>query len=289
MNAIYKTADGEQLIKETYRKFLAHWPVANTQFHLPTSQGDTFVIASGPEDAPALVLLHGSAFNSVTWMGDVATWAEHFRVYAVDVIGQPNLSAANRPAYESDGYVCWLDDVMNGLQLKKAAFIGISLGGWLALDYAIRRSDRVASLVLLCPGGVGREKNSTLKLVFIILPLLLLGNWGRRKATAMMLGAAPAPQSGAAQAVGNFMTLIFKHFRPNLAKVARFSDAALQTLKMPVLVILGARDAMLDSAETLHRLEAAVSLLQVEWLPDAGHAVTGQAQVIDEYLTGQLL
>src|SRR5688572_31457409 len=101
---------------------------------------------------------------------------------------------------------------------------------------------------------------------------------------AMMLGASPAPPSGTAQAVGNFMTLIFKHFRPNLAKVTRFSDAALQSLKIPMLVILGAKDAMLDSAETLQRLETAVSDLDVEWLPEAGHALVGQTQVINEYL-----
>jgi pimeloyl-ACP methyl ester carboxylesterase len=289
MTAIYKSSEGEQLVKEKYRQFLAYWPLANTQFHLSTSQGDTFVIACGPEGAPALVLLHGSAFNSVTWMGDVVTWASHFRVYAIDVIGQPNLSAPSRPAYDSESYARWLDDVMNGLNLKKATFIGISLGGWLALDYAIRRGDRVACLVLLCPGGVGREKNSMLKLVFVILPLLLLGDWGRRKATAMMLGASLAPQSEATRAVGDFMALIFKHFRPNLAKVRRFSDAELQSLTMPVLTILGAKDAMIDSEETLQRLQATVSNLQVEWLPEASHMLIGQAQVIDEYLAGKLL
>jgi pimeloyl-ACP methyl ester carboxylesterase len=112
MSAIYKTAEGERLVKETYRRFLVHWPVPDTQFYLPTTQGDTFVIVRGPEGAPALVLLHGSAFNSVTWMGDVATWASNFRVYAIDLIGQPNLSAPNRPAYGSDAYACWLDDVL---------------------------------------------------------------------------------------------------------------------------------------------------------------------------------
>jgi pimeloyl-ACP methyl ester carboxylesterase len=243
VTSIYKTAEGEQLVKEKYRQFLAHWPVPNTQFHVATSQGDTFVIASGPHDAPALLLLHGASFNSVTWMGDVAEWAKHFRVYAVDVIGHPGLSSQNRPPYASAAYASWLDDLLDRLDLKNAAFVGISLGGWLALDYAIRRPQRVTALVLLCPGGVGREKTSALKLVFVILPLLLLGKRGRQKATAMMLGAPPSTQSGTARAVGNFMALIFTHFRQNIAKVARFSDDALQSLKIPVLAVLGAKDA----------------------------------------------
>jgi pimeloyl-ACP methyl ester carboxylesterase len=284
MSGIYKSAEGERAVKERYRQFLAHWPVANRQFHVPTREGETFVIACGPENAPALVLLHGSAFNSVTWMGDVAAWARHFRVYAVDVIGHPNLSAPSRPSYASDAYALWLDDVLHALSVERASFAGISLGGWLALDYAIRRPERVASLVLLCPGGVGRETTSSVKLVLVILPLLLLGRWGRRRATQMMLGAANADPSPAAKAVGDFMSLIFRHFRQNLAKVSRFSDEALARVRSPVLLIVGARDAMIDSAQTRRRLEHAVPAVEVRWLADAGHAVLGQTAPIEDFL-----
>jgi pimeloyl-ACP methyl ester carboxylesterase len=284
MSHIYKSEAGEREVQERYRQFLAHWPVANRQFHVPTREGETFVIACGPENAPALMLLHGSSFNSVTWMGDVAAWALHFRVYAVDVIGHPNLSAPARPSYECDAYASWLDDVLRALAVERASFVGISLGGWLALDYTLRRPERVASLVLLCPGGVGREKMSLPKLLFVILPLLLLGTWGRRTATAKMLGAYEANPSPAAQAVGDFMSLIFKHFRQNLAKVPRFSDEALARVRSPVLLIVGARDAMIDSADTRLRLERTVAELEVRWLADVGHAVVGQTAPIEEFL-----
>jgi hypothetical protein len=46
---------------------------------------------------------------------------------------------------------------------------------------------------------------------------------------------------------------------------------------------------MLDSAETKRRLERALSDLEVEWLPDAGHAVIGQTGVIDDFLRRKLL
>jgi pimeloyl-ACP methyl ester carboxylesterase len=158
MTPIYKSEAGERAVRERYLTFLAHWPVANRQFHVSTREGETFVVACGPENAPALVLLHGSSFNSVSWMGDVTAWARNFRVYAVDVIGHPNLSAPSRPRYDSEAYALWLDDVLGALRVERASFAGISLGGWLALDYAIRRPERVASLVLLCPGG-GRARD----------------------------------------------------------------------------------------------------------------------------------
>ena len=57
MNSIYKTPDAQRQIESQYRDFLKHWPVRNRQFHVSTSQGDTFAYQSGGEDKPPLVLL----------------------------------------------------------------------------------------------------------------------------------------------------------------------------------------------------------------------------------------
>ena len=93
MAAIYKSAAGEARVRELYAQALARWPVAHEARRLATSQGETFVMVSGPAGAPALVLLHGSGTNTAMWMGDVAAWAEHFRVHAVDIVGEPGFSA----------------------------------------------------------------------------------------------------------------------------------------------------------------------------------------------------
>jgi pimeloyl-ACP methyl ester carboxylesterase len=281
---VYKSAAGEQAVLDTYRRFLQRWPVPNEQFHLPTREGPTFVIDSGPREALPVLLLHGSAFNSVTWMGDVAEWGHEFRVLAIDVIGHAGLSAASRPPYDSERYASWLDDVLAGLRLERTAIVGLSLGGWIALDYAVRRPRRVACLVLLSPGGLGRELRSSLGLLLGVLPWLLLGERGRRRAILKILGPSAVPDSPAARAVANFSTLIAKHFRQNLKKVTRFSDAALARLTMPVLAILGGRDPMLDSSETRRRLETHLPHIEVRYLPDVGHAVLGQTAVIADFL-----
>jgi hypothetical protein len=71
MNRIYKSPEGERLVRERYLAFLKHWPVAHQQIRIPTSQGETFAIASCVEDAPPLLLFHGSSGKIVTWMPDV--------------------------------------------------------------------------------------------------------------------------------------------------------------------------------------------------------------------------
>lgn len=286
MTAIYRTEAGGEAVRERYAAFLTYWSAPNEQLRIPTSQGETFVIACGPEDGPALLLLHGSAANSSTWLGDVATWAKHFRVYAVDMIGEPGFSAPARPPLASGAYAPWLDEVMAGLGVDRAALVGISLGGWLALEYATQRAGKVTALALLCPGGVGKHRN----ILLWALPLLLLGPWGRRKMMDRVRGGPePTEVSPEAKAFGDFMQLIFRNFRPRTERLPRFDDTALAGLTMPLLAILAGRDVFIDSAGTRQRLLAHAPQTEVVWLPEAGHMLVGHAAVIDTFLAKALL
>ena len=281
MSSIWKTPAGREAVLVSYREFLGYWPAPNQHLRVPTSQGETFVVACGPEGAPAVLLLHGSASNSASWMGDVAVLAKSFRVYAVDMIGEPDFSAESRPPLASRAYAPWLGEVMAGLGVERAALVGISLGGWLSLEFATRHPEKVSALVLLCPGGVGKPRNILLWAV----PLMLLGSWGRRRMQEKILGpgpsGAPPPE---ATAFGQFMQLIFANFRPRMEALPPFEDAALSRLSMPLLAILGAKDAMIDSAGTRQRLERHVAGAEVVWLPEAGHMLIGHAPTIDRFL-----
>jgi pimeloyl-ACP methyl ester carboxylesterase len=281
MKAIYKSAEGERAVRERYRKFLDRWPVPNEQFHIPTREGETFVVASGPRDASALVLLHGASGNAAMWMGDITAWAGHFRVFAIDVIGDAGLSAPSRPPYESDAHALWLDDVMQGLSLSRASFVGISNGGWLALDYATRRPERVESLAVLCPAGVVRSRN----ILLWVLPLLLLGNWGARKVRERIFGRTPANASEAHQAFADFIGLIFRNMHPRTMRPTLFTDDALKRLTMPVMAILGGKDVIFDSAAIQERLERLLPQAEIRYVPEAGHVIPGQTGAILEFLT----
>jgi len=285
VSSLYKTQTGAQLIAQRYREFMRHWPQPNRQFHVSTRFGETFVVTSGADGTPPLLLLHGAGSNSAMWIGDAAAWSASFKVYAIDVIGEPGFSAEARLPLNSDGYALWLDDVLQALQIDRFSMIGISLGGWLALSYATRRPARVDRLVLLVPAGIGRQR---LSLLFKILPLLLLGDWGRKKAMQIVMGAAPTASTDGHRAYMDFSVLVQRHFRPRMERLPVFSDAALQQLTLPVLAILGSKDVILDSAETKARLERTVPHAAIRYLPDSGHGVFGERAAILEFLTAPL-
>jgi pimeloyl-ACP methyl ester carboxylesterase len=276
MRGIYKSDAGKRAIEERYRDALRRWPVANRQFALPTRHGDTFVVASGEENRTAVVLLHGSGTNSSAWMRDVVEWARDFRVYAVDVIGEPGLSAPSRPSFRSDAYVEWLDDVWNGLGIASAAIVGVSLGGWLALEYAIRRPHRVAALSLLSPSGVGSQKRAFMLKAGV---LLLLGEWGRRRALRMVAGRRTLPRE-----VADPLLLRFRHFRPRMEPMPIRTDVELAGLSMPVQAIVGGRDVMLRSNETRDRIQRHVANARVTYFENEGHIVGTQGSAVASFV-----
>ena len=277
MTAIYRTEAGGEEIRRRYRDALSGWPVPAEHLCVPTREGETFVVASGPTDAPPLLLLHGSGTNAVMWMGDVAAWAVHFRVYAVDLIGEPGLSAPSRPPLTSDAYTGWLDDVLGELGLTRVSVVGASLGGWLALHYATRRPGRVERLVLLCPGGIGRQKMAWLVKAVLLRPF---GRWGLRRTMESVTGLR-LPRT---QAFLDSMTLTFTQFKPRKERLPVASDDALHRLEMPVLVIVGEHDAMLDSRDTRRRVECHVPEATVIFLPGVGHAIVGQTKPVLDFL-----
>jgi pimeloyl-ACP methyl ester carboxylesterase len=281
MTVIWDSPAGQQAVLERYRAFLGHWPVPSQQLRVPTRQGETFAVACGPPQAPPVVLLHGAGANTVMWAADASAWAATRRVYAIDVIGEPGLSAPSRPPLASDAYAGWLDDVLDNLGADRAALVGVSLGGWLALDYAIRRTGRVERVAVLAPGGTGRQKYGAVAASLALMPL---GDRGRRLALRLALGPAPAPATPAARAFADYALLIQQHYRPRRDRLPVFSDAQLRTLTMPLLAIVGARDSILDSRQTARRLRRLLPEADVALLPDAGHLLLGQTQRIGQFL-----
>ena len=263
--SIYKTPDGEQIIMGIYDAVIARWPVLYSEITLPTRHGDTFIIASGDENAPPVFLLHGSASNATAWIADVEVLSRHFLVYAVDIPGKPGRSAHNRPTMDSPAYAEWMEDVLDGLHLEKASLMGISQGGWTALKFAITCPQRVEKLVLLTPGGILQPKASFL---LKAIPLSFFGQWGAERITRITFGKEPISEEAV-----EIMNAIMTHFNARIEPQPLYTDAELARLTMPVLMIGGTQDALLPTQKIAARLEEHLPQVTTLLLPDKGHVL----------------
>jgi pimeloyl-ACP methyl ester carboxylesterase len=276
--SLYKSVAGERAVMALYDKVLALWPVAYQTLTIPTRHGETFVIASGEESAPALVLLHGAGSNSTIWAADVGEYSRQYRVYAVDLLGEPGRSAPNRPPWDSPAYAEWLEDVFNALKIESGILIGISQGGWAALKFSVYQPERVEKLALLTPGGVIPDK---LSFLIRVIPWLLLGRRGVEPIKRILFGNQPASAEA-----DEFTTVIMSHFKSRVGKLPIFSDAELQRLTMPVLLLGGAQDALRDLDKIAARMEKLVPHLRVIILPEAGHVLYSTTCQIMPFLAG---
>jgi pimeloyl-ACP methyl ester carboxylesterase len=265
MTSIYKNARAEHSIQAAYTRALEAWPVKNIHLRLSTRFGETFVIASGHESSPPLILLHGAGSNASSWMSDIGVYSQHFRVYAVDLLGEPGRSAPTRPDWNGAGYAEWLEDVLDGLRVSRAVLLGLSQGGWTALQLATRRPERVEKLVLLTPGGIVPDKVS---FVFQALPLMLLGRWGIKRLTKLLFAEQPVPVEVEASMINTFLG-----FKPRLGVLPIVSDDALRALDMPVLAVIGMNDALRDGEKIMSRLSTLVPHVESVLVPGAGHAL----------------
>ena len=281
MNEVVFRSDKEaEQVEAHYRRVLDQWPVPKSEFHVPTRQGSTFVVACGKEDAPPVVLLHGAQANSAAWIPDVALWSSRFRLFAVDMIGEAGLSARVRPDLAGDAHALWLDDVFKGLGIQFASVVGTSLGGWLAIDYASKRPSAVQALALICPAGIGRQKNFLLH----VAPLLLLGPWGKCKIREMVFGPAPKELPAEMRQMAELMETVGRVIKPRVVKIPQLTDEQLRQLEMPILTIIGGRDVLLDSQDTRARLEQSAPHAEICFIEDGYHFLPDQSSRIMEFL-----
>ena len=273
---IFRTPAGEEAIMAFYDHVLRRWPVPYRAFDVDTGYGRTFVIACGPENAPPLVLLHGAGSNSSMWVGEITEYVRAYRVYALDLPGEPGRSTPIRPEWDGPAYTEWLADALDALHLDRVTLVGLSQGGWTALKFAVAHPQRVEKLALLTPGGIVPDKASFL---FHAIPSLMLGKTGTRHLLHVLYGEQPIPEG-----VEEAIDLINRNFRPRMGKLPIFFDTELQQLTMPTLLVIGDHDALRDGHAIAERLRGLLPQFEVAIIPGAGHALTHVAGRVMAFL-----
>lgn len=107
----------------------------------------TRVLEAGSPTSHPLIMLHGTGGHAETYHRNIGPLSEHFRVYAIDMIGH---GYTDRPdvAYNLDDYTAHVCDFLDVIGAPAAHLSGESLGGCVAAWTAITRPERVSKLVL---------------------------------------------------------------------------------------------------------------------------------------------
>ncbi len=205
---------------------------------------------------PAIVLVHGLANSVITWRKNVEALSRNFRVIALDLPGH-GLSDMPKVRFGLPEGAAFVASFLDELGVDRAHLVGNSMGGAVALELALARPERVASLTLADSAGLGRE----ISLVLRLGSLPLLGEYGRRPTLKgvrnlvrwlvhdpnlvdedeLPLRLSYLKREGSAQALLRFLRTGVGLFgqRPGTRR-----DAMLTSLSVPTLIVWGAQDPL---------------------------------------------
>ncbi|QYJ05490.1 alpha/beta fold hydrolase [Nocardioides panacisoli] len=238
---------------------------------------------------PALLLLHGLACDHRTWRDVLPALAEHYTVIAPDLLGHGQ-SAKPRADYTLGGYANAMRDLLTLLGIDKVTVVGHSFGGGVAMQFAYQFPERTERMVLVSPGGLGREVSLAIKLIQApgwegVMRLLTQPGLRHLEGAALRALAPVAPAYTRDLAEAADILDSWRDRRTRFAirhlvravidwrgQVVTMSDRAYLTEAMPVAVIWGEDDRVLPvrQAEELSRIAPGA---RVEIVPDAGHFV----------------
>jgi len=226
---------------------------------------------SGPE----VILLHGLGGDNGNWRATLPALAARFHVYAPDQIG---FGKSDKPAinYRVATLVDFLNAFYKKVGIAKATLVGNSLGGWVAMNFALQYPDKVSRLVLVDSAGYSFKRTG-----------------GVAPAREVLLGLNPSSLAGTKQ----LMALVFhnkafstdavaeqvftEHLRKNdgytidsfvdsILRGEDVVDGRLGALKTPTLIVWG-RDDMLVPLAAGKALAEDIAGAQTVVLDDCGH------------------
>lgn len=151
---IYRSEAARLAIEALYDRARDHLPFATTERLVPTRFGDAHVLQAGPDDAPPVVVFQGGNVVNPLTLAWFAPLADRFRIHAPDTIGQPGKSRGARVSANDASLGQWAVDVLDGLDLRAPAVVGISYGGGVVLRLAALAPERIGRAVLVVPAGI---------------------------------------------------------------------------------------------------------------------------------------
>jgi pimeloyl-ACP methyl ester carboxylesterase len=268
--------------------FTTDRPPAHPRAHVVTPLGvRTTYIEAGDPAAPPVVLLHGLGATNASLLPLIIGLAGTNRVIAPDLPGHGTTDAP-RWRYTAAEYARWLSAFLRAVGVHRAALIGNSLGGRVALEGALTMPHRVDRIILLCPSPALRRFRQFVPVVRMISP-----EWSRVplplshhavKAGIRLMFSSPArlPESWYDAGADEFIRVMrdFGHRRAFFSALrqiyveepfgTRGFWTRLSQIETPALFVWGENDVLVPKAFARHVTSALPNSRSIV-LPDCGH------------------
>ena len=282
----FKSSKGESQYFNAYDAALKLWPVPYEEFDVTTSYGRTHVIACGAKDSSPLILLHGGYASSTMWFPNIADLSSRFHVLAFDTVGEPGRSIPTRQNASKDDLANWLVEALDELKITQTHVVGLSRGGWLALNLAIHAPERVMKIVLLSPAASFIMLNRFFSTVVGSVMHIPTRFVAKMALYSWVTKGFVVNDTYAEQFILGLQNWNWEMGRNGYSGVmpSVFSDDELRRIKNPVLMLIGDQDR-LNPPKVLDQARSLIPQIETGIIPNAGHMLSiEQPNLVDERL-----
>ncbi|ELY58529.1 alpha/beta fold hydrolase [Natronococcus jeotgali] len=227
------------------------------------------VDVDGPADAQAIVFVHGAMFTRTMWLPQRRALADEFRVAAFDL---PGHGVYADESFRMEPAIDRLAETIETTTDGSAVLVGLSLGGYVATEYASRHPEAVDGLVLTgSSANPVRGMELATRANGALTRLLTRPDVGKRAverlATRWVRNRDLEPDVERAIIEAGFYPKQFGDAGPDVAGVD-FREK-LSTYPGPTLIINGENDKIMRRGERAHA--AAAQDARIEVLEGVGH------------------
>jgi pimeloyl-ACP methyl ester carboxylesterase len=249
---IYKSPADKAKIMAIYEAKLAACQLDYEERDVATFAGKTHVIVTGPQDGPAVLLLHGINAGAPLALEAMRDLTDRYRIYAVDTVGQATKSAETRLSVKDNSYGKWLDEVMQALGLPTATVIGVSYGAFLLQRLIAHAPRRVSKAIFVVPGGVVNGSGWR-SLTELFIPLIRYNITKKEAHLVKFMHPFYNTKDAHSIAMQGAILLGVKmdYARPPLLKAAEVAD-----FQAPVYAMVAEDDIFFPGLQALERLKS---------------------------------
>lgn len=268
---------------------------AGLELHTAAAAGHSVhYLEGGPRDAPPVVLLHGIFAEKDHWVDFARPLTGRWRVVAPDL---PGFGQSGRQANEPYDYAAQVERLrafLDAAQLQRVHLAGNSMGGTLAVLFALEYPDRVASVALVgSPHGLRTAQPSAMDALIDAgqAPLVARNAEEFDRMMALVFAQRPwiphpvlhAAQTGALRDAPSNLRIWQEQLKDRYLLDARIGD-----LRAPTLALWGDADRVFHPSGA-QRLRERMAGVQVQLLPGLGHlpmmeAPGSSAEAYDRFL-----
>lgn len=249
MKSLFKSAQGKQEVLSLYDQKLEELNIDFEYIQVETSFGITNIIATGDTPLPPLIIIHGSNGCAPIALESYPNLSKRFRVYAVDVIAQPNKSAETRPSMKDDAYGKWMNEVINQLKITDVTLAGFSFGGLVILKTLQNDESKIKEVFLSAPAYI--VNGNPLKALFkIFIPMRRYMRSGKPKFVEAFLKELFTDRDEFAI---KYLSKVFMHFTMDFTPVPVISNEKAGLIKTPITLIAAKQDMMFPGVKMIKR------------------------------------